>query len=76
MNRTEMTVRDAPGFWPGARVYRLACRHGVSSAALVPGRKPLADGVVFDLVVPGHQRRYGCTCLPAPSFQMPIAVNA
>jgi hypothetical protein len=76
MNRTEMTVRDAPGFWPGARVYRLACRHGVSSAALVPRRKPRADGVVFDLVVPGHQRRYGCTCLPAPSFQMPIAVNA
>jgi hypothetical protein len=73
---TELTVRDAPGLWPGARVYRLACRHGVSSAALVPGRKPLADGVVADLVLPGHHRRYGCGCLPTSTFHMPQAVNA
>lgn len=76
MDQTELTVRDAPGFWPGARVYRVACRHGASSAALVPGPKQVADAVVFDLVLPGHQRRFGCTCVPAPSFQMPIAVNA
>ena len=73
---TELTVRDAPAFLPGARVYRVACRHGASSAALIPGAKALDDGVVFDLVLPGHQRRFGCTCTPAPPFQMPIAVNA
>lgn len=76
MDQAELTVREAPGFWPGARVYRLACRHGVSSAALVPGRKPLAHGVVFDIVLPGHHRRHGCGCLPTPTFQMPLGVSA
>jgi hypothetical protein len=73
---TELTVRDAPGLWPGARVYRVACRHGASSAVLIPGPRALADGVVLDLVLPGHQRRFGCACVPAPPFQMPMAVSA
>ena len=76
MDHTELTVRDAPAFWPGARVYRVACRHGASSAALVPGPRPLADDVVFDLVLPGHQRRYGCTCVSTPPPPMQIGVSA
>ncbi|MBI3750572.1 MAG: hypothetical protein HY263_02800 [Chloroflexi bacterium] len=62
MSTTQLTVQDAPGFFPGSRVYRLACRHGVSSAALVPGRTPISDAMAVDLVLPGHHRRYGCAC--------------
>ena len=65
MTATRLTVRDAPGFFPGSRVYRLACSHGASSAALVPGRTPISDATVFDLVLPGHHRRYACSCPPA-----------
>jgi len=64
MDSTQLTVQDAPGFFPGSRVYRLACRHGVSSAALVPGRTPISDAMAVDLVLPGHHRRYGCVCPP------------
>lgn len=76
MEQTELIVRDAPGFWPGARVYRLACEHGVSSAALVPGRKPIDDGVVLDLVLPGHHRRYACSCMPTAEVRVPATARA
>jgi hypothetical protein len=70
----QLTVQDAPGFLPGSRVYRLECSHGVSSAALVPGKKPITDATVVDLVLPGHHRRYGCSCSPGvPSFVQPPA---
>jgi hypothetical protein len=62
MSLTQLTVRDEPGFFPGSRVYRLACRHGVSSAVLVPGLTPISDSTVAELVLPGHHRRYGCRC--------------
>jgi transposase-like protein len=42
INDSEFTVSDAPALWPGARVYRLACRHGVSSAALLPWRSSMS----------------------------------
>ena len=76
MNQTELTVREAPDLWPGTRVYRLACEHGTSAAALVPGTKPLADTVVFDLVLPGHHRRYHCSCAPNPALRMPALASA
>lgn len=76
MNQTELTVRDAPGLCPGARVYRLTCPHGISSAALVPGAKPLADVVVLDVVLPGHHRRYRCSCEPTAPFGMPFTAQA
>lgn len=62
MDRIEFTARDATSPWPGAREYRIACAHGVSSATVLPGASPLADVVVVDLIVPGHQRRHGCSC--------------
>jgi hypothetical protein len=62
MDRIEFTVRDATTTWPGARQYRIACAHGVSSATVLPGASPLADLIVVDLIVPGHQRRHGCSC--------------
>jgi hypothetical protein len=64
-NQAEFSVSEAPALWPGARVYRLACRHGVSSAALIPGLKPLADVAVFDIALLGHHRHHRCKCLPA-----------
>ena len=76
MHQTELTVREAPDLWPGTRVYRLACEHGTSAAALVPGAKPLADTVVFDLVLSGHHRRYRCTCAPELALPVPVAARA
>ena len=76
MHQTEVTVREAPDLWPGTRVYRLACEHGTSSAALVPGAKPLDDAIVLDLVLPGHHRRYRCACAPEPALTMPVAAQA
>lgn len=76
MIQTELTVRDAPGLYPGARVYRVTCPHGISSAALVPGARPLADAVIFDVVLPGHHRRYRCRCEPAASLRMPLTARA
>ena len=76
MNQTELTIRDVPGLCPGARVYRLTCRHGSSSAALVPGAKPLSDVVVLDVVLPGHHRRYRCSCEPTPPIGLRFTAHA
>lgn len=65
MSGTEFTARDDPGLGPGARVYRLACSHGVSSALLLQGRKPVADLVVLDMLLTGHHRSQRCQCVPA-----------
>ena len=65
MSRVELSVTDATRLWPGTRLYRVACPHGVSSAAVLPGATPVADEVVLDLILPGHQRRHGCACEPA-----------
>ncbi len=62
MDRIEFSARDASAQFPGARQYRIACAHGVSSAIVLPGASPLADALVVDLIVPGHQRRHGCSC--------------
>lgn len=64
MDRIELSITDATRLWPGTRLYRIACPHGVSSAAVLPGPKPLADTVMLDLIVPGHRRRHGCACEP------------
>ena len=62
MDRIEFTARDASAQFPGARQYRIACAHGVSSATVLPGASPLADVLVVDLILPAHQRRHGCSC--------------
>jgi len=64
MTEMPLNLRETPGSFPGSRVYRIACRHGVSAAAVVPGGKPVPGPIVLDLVLPGHNRRYGCTCGP------------
>jgi hypothetical protein len=69
MTEMPLSIRETPGPFPGSRVYRIACRHGVSAAALVPGIKPVPGSLVLDLVLPGHNRRYGCRCAP---WQVPV----
>ena len=63
----EFTARDDPALGPAARVYRLACAHGVSSALLMRGARPLDDGVVLDLLLAGHHRSRQCGCEPPRS---------
>lgn len=67
MTGSQLFFREERALLPGARVYQLGCRHGVSSAACIPGKKPLSDATVLDLVLPGHHLRYGCTCTPRGS---------
>lgn len=69
----EVVASDVLGVAPGARAYTVRCPHGTTSAALLPRATPLDDGVVVDLVLPGHRRRLGCACRPAPQAQPGIS---
>ncbi len=61
---TEFTARDDPSLGAGARVYRFACTHGVSSALLLQGKRPVSDRVVLDMLLTGHRRSQRCECVP------------
>jgi hypothetical protein len=65
MSALEFTARDEPALGPNVRHYRVTCAHGVSSAVLLPGRRPLADLAVLDLLLAGHHGKQGCHCVPA-----------
>ena len=65
MNAMEFMARDEPALGPNVRRYRIACTHGASSAVVLPGRKPLADLAVLDLMLAGHHSRQRCQCVPA-----------
>lgn len=65
MSSMVFRVREEPDLGPDARHYRIACAHGASSAVLMPGRKPLADLAVFDVLLAGHHRKLSCECIPA-----------
>ena len=64
MAAMEFQALDEPALGPSVRRYSIACAHGASSALLLPGRKPLADLVVLDLMLAGHHRRQRCECVP------------
>jgi hypothetical protein len=64
MSDMEFRVLDEPALGPNVRRYRVACAHGVSSAVVLPGRKPLADLAVLDLMLAGHHTRQRCLCVP------------
>ena len=61
----QFMAADEPGLGPNVRRYSIACGHGASSAVLLPGREPLADLVVLDLMLAGHHRRQRCQCVPS-----------
>jgi hypothetical protein len=65
MSAIEFKAGDEPSLGPNVRRYSIACAHGASSAVVLPGRKPLADLVVLDLMLAGHHRRQRCHCVPA-----------
>jgi hypothetical protein len=65
MSAMEFKAQDEPALGPNVRRYSIACAHGASSAVLLPGRKPVTDVVVLDLMLAGHHRRQRCQCLPA-----------
>ena len=68
MSVMQFEATDVPALGPSVRRYSIACDHGASSAVLLPGRKPLADLIVLDLLLVGHRRRQRCACiLPIPA---------
>ena len=62
MGQADFLVRDDPRIGPGAKRILLECAHGRTSAVVLPGRKPLADLVVLDLLRIRHDRQQGCDC--------------
>ena len=60
----EFMVLDEPGLGHIVRRYRVACDHGVSSALLLPGRRPLPDLAVLDFLLAGHHSKQRCRCVP------------
>ncbi len=73
---TEFTTRDDPALGPGARVYRLSCDHGVSSALLLDTTRRVSDSVVLDWLLIGHHRSRQCECVPTPSLGHPADAHA
>lgn len=77
MDQADFLVRDDPRIGPGAKRILLECAHGRTSAVVLPGRKPLADLVVLDLLKIRHDRRQGCDCTavirPKPSDARALA---
>lgn len=65
MSAMEFKAQEAPALGPNVRSYSIACAHGASSAVLLPGRKPLGDRAVLDVMLAGHHRRQHCRCVPA-----------
>jgi hypothetical protein len=65
MSALEFMALDEPTQGRNVRSYRIACAHGASSAVLLPGRRPLADVAVLDLMLAGHHGRQRCQCVPA-----------
>ncbi len=65
MAEMRFVASDEPRLGTHVRRYSIACAHGVSSAVLLPGRKPLADVTVLDLLLAGHHRRERCQCVPS-----------
>lgn len=69
MSLMHFEATNVPALGPSVRRYSMACDHGASSAVLLPGRKPLADLIVLDLMLAGHHRRQRCQCVPTmPAF--------
>ncbi len=72
---TEFTARDDPALG-SARVYRLSCPHGVSSALLMHGARPLDDSVVLDLLLAGHHTSRLCGCEPSRPIEREKRIDA
>ena len=64
LQRIDVKVRSAPGLGRDARFYRMACAHGVTTGAFLPGGHALPDHQVIDLLVANHQAARACACLP------------
>lgn len=65
MSVMQFEATSVPALGPSVRRYSIACDHGASSAVLLPGRRPLADLIVLDLLLAGHHRRQRCQCIPS-----------
>ncbi len=62
MEQSAFTVRDVPTIGPGVRRFVLECLHGRTAGLVLPGRKPVADLIVLDLLRVRHNREQGCRC--------------
>ena len=72
MSEMQFEPLDVPSLGPTVRRYSITSAHRASHAVLLPGRKPLGDLVVLDLMLAGHHRRQGCACVP----RMPALATA
>lgn len=73
MDEPRFLVRDDPTIAPGARRFLFQCRHGSTTGVAYPGRKPLADAIVLDLLRVRHEREKGCRCSTLLRPTVPVA---
>lgn len=55
-------IRAAAQLGQGAKQVSFACQHGATTRILLPGRVPLDDQVLRDLVSAVHGVQAGCRC--------------
>jgi len=55
-------VRDDGALGPQVKRVSLTCAHGTTSRLLLPGRAPLREDVLRDLLIVVHDVEKGCGC--------------
>ncbi len=55
-------VRDEAMFGQGVKRVSLSCVHGTTARLLLPGRAPLEEGVLRDLLIAVHDTEKRCAC--------------
>ncbi len=73
MNEGDSSVRDETAIEPDVRRFVVECAHGHTAGVVLPGRKPIADIVVLDLLRVRHNRIQGCRCATVLRPWAPVA---
>jgi len=55
-------VRDGGALGPEVKRVSLSCAHGTSTRLFVPGRVPLREDLLRDLLIAVHDVENGCRC--------------
>jgi hypothetical protein len=62
MVKPTVQVRDESVFGAGVKRVSLSCAHGTTARLLLPGRAPLQETVLKDLLIAVHDIEKQCHC--------------
>ena len=66
-------LQDAAELAPGAKRLSFACAHGATKLIVLPGKRPLGEPVLRDLLIALHGVATGCSC--ADALREPAHLN-